>query len=1284
MASAAFCLLVGGSRLFADGNETIAPIAEISVADGDTILAAGIGLEKSQPMKIVLDVPQGTGVKQVFLYWGLRSSAGDSSVRVNNISPKVDGRRIGASTNVPEERAFVFRADITDLGLIKAGRNEVAISDLVASGDGGVPNGAGIIVIGDAGTGAHLELRDGCDFVFWRFTDAQGSTVRQKFTFAPAAMAREARLTMFVGDHTPPGAGETNRPSSLEIRVNGGPVQKINDPLQGANGASWDTLRIPVAIPAGATMVEAQFFSDTSRGTNPSPSSFYWVFGSIEVPGSLTISGTVYCDDDGDSERDPGEMGISGVEVAATCTLGGQMRETTTFTDDEGRYRIDGVEPGSDCSVDVVPSAALMDKEPTEVCPEHEDIRAPVEDCDFGFAKPPVVGDTVFLDSNGDGAQQAGEPGLSGVKVMLTVPAGGGFPGRTDMQTTDGDGKYLFRIPGVPAGARVVATVEIDPATGGAAGKDLTTPNPQQTIPLGLGGMDLARDFGLEPRSGDATVGDTVFRDDDGNGRLDPGEPGLSGVEVSLSCPAGNGFPGHTADANTDSSGRYLFTVPGIPDGVTVVCGVGIDPQTGEAAGKDLTTQNPQNTRALGPGGSDLDRDFGLRTRAGDAEVGDTVFCDLNGNGRQDGTEPGIEDVTVQLSAPAAGSFPGSNQTTTTGNGGKYSFTLSGIPSGTTVVARVSLDRNSPALQGKTLTTPDPQDTRPLGPGDEDLDRDFGLEPNAARVGDTVFLDENGNGVQESAEPGIPGVSVRLEIPATGLFGGFNQNATTDSSGKYLFAVEGIPPDTPLFGDVEIDPETGGAAGKVLTTPNPQRTIELGPGVSDLNRDFGLRAEEVIVKTCIESKSLREGECADFRVLLTSNQPVEGFVTAIRHDSAALTLDSITTAGTATETNLADFKSFEVLPTGGTAAVVMDLETPFLGNTIPAGTSVPIVLYRYCCKPLPAGSGQRMTRLEFVQNELGSPPKENAIVVGGRSFTPEFCGGDVTCLPDEEPPMGPCFLCGGPELGPDRLPVPPRGAPGERVELCFWYCSPEDNASGHQQFDHIQGLSMAICHDCRLTCVEGSFRVPEDSMLDAIGAEFVDFQCEGDAGDGDGCEMIFGVLVDALPPFDGQTLPPTEIPLKLFCVDVIISEDAACECLPVQFCDGADGRGNVPIKNVYSAENKSFPPITVDCAVCVTGRPMFRRGDCNADGKANLPDAASVVSFLFAMMGNFDPPCLDACDANDDGRVDVADAIRILHWLFVDASPPPAPGPNTPGLDPTVDKLPTCEGGPCE
>ena len=90
----------------------------------------------------------------------------------------------------------------------------------------------------------------------------------------------------------------------------------------------------------------------------------------------------------------------------------------------------------------------------------------------------------------------------------------------------------------------------------------------------------------------------------------------------------------------------------------------------------------------------------------------------------------------------------------------------------------------------------------------------------------------------------------------------------------------------------------------------------------------------------------------------------------------------------------------------------------------------------------------------------------------------------------------------------------------------------------------------------------------------------------------------------------------------------------------------------------------------VYCSVIGPPGPQFRRGDANLDGTFNIADAIRILDALF---GTPSTPlgCDDAGDANDDGTLNIADAISALGSLFSGNPPPPAPGPDFCGLDPT-------------
>ena len=217
------------------------------------------------------------------------------------------------------------------------------------------------------------------------------------------------------------------------------------------------------------------------------------------------------------------------------------------------------------------------------------------------------------------------------------------------------------------------------------------------------------------------------------------------------------------------------------------------------------------------------------------------------------------------------------------------------------------------------------------------------------------------------------------------------------------------------------------------------------------------------------------------------------------------------------------------------------------------------------------------------------------------------------------------------------------------------------------------------------------------TVLEAVGADFLSVQADNNPDDGDGCELVLGLLVDALPPFNGATIPPLEGFQSVGCVNFAVSETTDCgTCCPLVFEDGLNGNGKVPVKNLISVENFALAPTLQGCEVCVVPAPTFFRGDCNFSGQGmgmavDISDVASVVSFLTQNDAwVFEPPCEDACDCNDDGRIDLADALCTVRYIL-ESQIPPAPGPGLtvtngtasptgPGFDPTDDKL-ECTGG---
>jgi hypothetical protein len=85
----------------------------------------------------------------------------------------------------------------------------------------------------------------------------------------------------------------------------------------------------------------------------------------------------------------------------------------------------------------------------------------------------------------------------------------------------------------------------------------------------------------------------------------------------------------------------------------------------------------------------------------------------------------------------------------------------------------------------------------------------------------------------------------------------------------------------------------------------------------------------------------------------------------------------------------------------------------------------------------------------------------------------------------------------------------------------------------------------------------------------------------------------------------------------------------------------------------------------------------FTRGDTDRNGRVELSDVIRLFQSLF--LGEPFVGCRDAYDMDDSGVLDLSDGISTLNFLFLGKTAPPMPFP-APGLDPTEDPLPPCEG----
>lgn len=518
------------------------------------------------------------------------------------------------------------------------------------------------------------------------------------------------------------------------------------------------TTSAPVTLAGGATVLSVDFGFD-----NPSA--------------TFTISDAFWIDLDADASRDPGEPRIEGVTVNLLNGSGSVI--ATALSAADGSFSFTGVPPG-DYTISVSDNGGLLVGLGGTTAPARARELAvtvtasDVSGVNFGYNAPATLGDRIWSDADGDGVQDPGERGIEGVTVEL-LDRGGSVIATT---VTGADGSYLFE--GV---APEQYTVRVD-ASSLPAGYVLTgdpdaSADGQSTLTLGLGESDLTLDFGYQNSSLPELSG-TVFNDLDEDGLEEGGEPGFEGVTLQLLDAGGT----VVATTTTDASGDYTFF--DLPDGnytVAVTDTAGILDDYRLTSGLDSLTVTMAGTDVA-------DVDFGYARDAGTGSIGDAFWLDADRDGLQGPAEAGLAGVTVELYDPGPdGAMGGGDDvlvaTTVSDFDGRYVF--SGLVAGSYYV---DFDGTTVPAGFAETTYPggaDPGALIALSEGEDFDQADFGFVPAAgSAVGDQVWYDADGDGLQDPGEVGIGGVDVTVTGPSDTF------TVATGPDGRWL--VPGLAP----------------------------------------------------------------------------------------------------------------------------------------------------------------------------------------------------------------------------------------------------------------------------------------------------------------------------------------------------------------------------------------------------------------------------------------------------------------------------------------------------------
>ena len=511
------------------------------------------------------------------------------------------------------------------------------------------------------------------------------------------------------------------------------------------------------------------------------------------------INGTKFQDTNGDGVRQAGELGLAGVTIFLDTNANGvfDAGEQSTTTDVNGGYLFTGIAAGTYSVREVAPSGWTM----TTVNPASVVMTsgANLPGGDFGNFQLGQISGTKFQDTNGDGARQAGEPGLAGITLFLDTNANGVLDTGEQTTITDANGNYLFT--GIASGTYSVR--EVVPT-----GWMQTTINPAAVVMTS--GANLSGgafgNFQLGQING------TKFLDTNGDGVRQAGELGLAGITIFLDTNANGVLDTGEQSTITDANGSYLFTnmVAGSYTVREVV-----------PTGWTQTTINPAAVAMTS--GANLSGGIFGNFQLG--QISGTKFLDTNGDGVRQADEPGLAGITIFIDANANGVLDTGEQSTTTDVNGNYLFT--GIVAGTYSVREV-------VPSGWTMTTINPaavvmtSGASLLGGVFGNVQIPAGPIPGG-QINGTKFQDTNGDGARQADEPGLAGITIFIDANANGVFDTGEQNTITDANGDYLF--KDVAPGT--YSVREVVP-----AGWMQTTLNPADVV-MTSGAILPGGDFG-------------------------------------------------------------------------------------------------------------------------------------------------------------------------------------------------------------------------------------------------------------------------------------------------------------------------------------------------------------------------------------------------------------------------------------------------------------
>src|SRR6185312_1632388 len=296
----------------------------------------------------------------------------------------------------------------------------------------------------------------------------------------------------------------------------------------------------PGTIPS--TTISGAYYSSVTTG-NTSTFNFGNAPASAVVLPTGTITGTIYNDANGNGIQNVGELGVSGITVQV-YSYATHSALTSVTTNSAGQYTVSNTPTGGVAVFETIPSGTINTQPgtipSTTISGAYYSSVTTGNTSTFNFGNAPAsavvlptgtITGTIYNDANGNGIQNVGELGVSGITVQVysyathsaLTPVTTNSAGQYTVSNTPTGGVAVFET--IPSG-----TINTQPGTipsttiSGAYYSSVTT------------GNTSTFNFGNAPASAvvlpTGTITGTIYNDANGNGIQNVGELGVSGITV--------------------------------------------------------------------------------------------------------------------------------------------------------------------------------------------------------------------------------------------------------------------------------------------------------------------------------------------------------------------------------------------------------------------------------------------------------------------------------------------------------------------------------------------------------------------------------------------------------------------------------------------------------------------------------------------------------------------------------------------------------------------------------